>query len=792
MNRSSSLALGASLLALVVAAPAAAQQSTIIQPGAPGQAPRVLSAEEAGRIADTGFVDADVAFMQGMIHHHHQATVMTDLIEGRTSTAAIVEAGGRIMAGQDDEIDFMRDWLMARGQDAPDPRAHEGMDHMADGASHGMDHSMMAMKGMATPKQLAALAAAEGKAFDMMFLKLMIAHHDGALDMVRTLYNTPGTARDPVLAEFVMGVYQDQEAEIAKMNALLAGMSSDPRVGLAPGLFDAGEAISNLRKVATLKKPDGFFDPANPGGLPPLSDRDGDGDGEPDRVWNARSPLLSFAQTDMAFAGDHLFVGNYHGFNVYNLGTDGVPTIVSSVVCPGGQGDVSVVGDLLIMSVEQGRGRVDCGRQGVDEDVSAERFRGIRIFDISDLAAIRQVGAVQTCRGSHTHSVVDANDERLVVYVSGTAGVRDGAELEGCVDGGATPDSSLFSIDVVEIPLANPAASRIVDSPRIFADEEGNVAGLWAGGDHGAGTQETYTTNQCHDITLFPEANLAAGACSGNGITLDISDPYNPKRIDAVTDTGFAYWHSATFNNDATKVVFTDEWGGGGRPRCRASDPDNWGANAIYDVVDGKLQFRSYYKLPAAQSDQENCVAHNGSIVPVPGRDLFAQAWYQGGLSIMDFTNSEQPTEIAFFDRGPVYDEQMSFGGYWSVYYYDGRLYGTEITRGLDVFALEPSEYLSANEIAAAEMAVQRGEFNPQQQMKVEWPAVPVVAKAYLDQLERSGGLEAGRIAQFRAALDAGDMALVRSLMPVLEARAGDPEAARKAALAEVLMELAS
>ena len=291
--------------------------------------------------------------------------------------------------------------------------------------------------------------------------------------------------------------------------------------------------------------------------------------------------------------------------------------------------------------------------------MSKERFRGLRIFDISDLTSPRQVGQVQTCRGSHTHSVVFEDKDRIVVYNSGTAGVRKGEELAGCV--GEVPGDSrtaLFRIDVVEIPKADPSKSRIVDSPAVFADEAtGRLAGLWKGGNHGEGTQETSETDQCHDITVFPTRKLAAGACSGNGIIFDISDPLKPKRLDVVTDKGFAYWHSATFNNDGTKVIFTDEWGGGSRPRCRSYDPRNWGADAIYDIVDSKLIYRGTYKLPAPQTENENCVAHNGSIVPVPGRDIFVQAWYQGGLSVIDFTDSTKPTEIAYFDRGPISDK---------------------------------------------------------------------------------------------------------------------------------------
>jgi hypothetical protein len=481
-----------------------------------------------------------------------------------------------------------------------------------------------------------------------------------------------------------------------------------------------------------------------------------------------------------------LVAGSYHGFNIYRLAQDGVPELLSSVVCPGGQGDVSIVGDLLIMSVEQLRGRLDCGLEGIGQDVSPERFRGLRIFDISDLERPLQVGAVQTCRGSHTHSVVSGpgTDGKIIVYASGTSEVRDTKEMESCFD--ESPGdyrTALFRIDVIEIPVDDPSQARIVDSPAVFADpEEGVMAGLWRGGEHGDDTQETSQTDQCHDITVFPERNIAAGACSGNGILFDISDPLKPKRMHEVVDPGFAYWHSATFNNDGTKVIFTDEWGGGSRPRCRTYDPVTWGADAIYDIVDGKLEFRSHFKMPAPQLDVENCVAHNGSIVPVPGRDIFVQAWYQGGVSVIDFTDSAQPVEIAYFDRGPIDAEQLSVGGYWSTYWYHGRIYGTEIVRGLDVFRLLPGEHLSANEVAAAAVADQGARFNPQQQFRVTWPAEPVVARAYLDQLER------GKVLPEALAGDL-DAALAR-VAPRLEAAGRDKDlAGQLQALAAALQE---
>jgi hypothetical protein len=666
--------------------------------------------------------------------------------------------------------------------------------------------------GMATPQQMAAMTAASGVAFERQFLARMITHHEGAIRMANELLDTGGSAADPVLASFVQDVIKEQQAEIKTMTALLGTIAEDPRTGLKAGTKDAGQAIKGLTLVAALPKPTGFFDPKNPYELPQSALRPA---AAPAVVTPAaapagatpaatpaaaplgnRSPLLDFAQTDLAFQGDLMAVGNYHGFNLYRLAVDGgTPQLVSSTICPGGQGDLSLVGNLLIMSVEQNRGRLDCGRQGVQQDVSAERFRGIRIFDISDVTKPRQVGAVQTCRGSHTHSVVSGPDKdgKIIVYVSGTAGVRRGEELTGCVADAGARDTALFSIDVVEIPAANPAAARIVDRPRVFADPaSGSVSGLWDGGDHGEGTQTTNRTDQCHDITVFPTLKLAAGACSGNGILLDISNPRAPKRKDQVVDPTFAYWHSATFNNDGTKVVFTDEWGGGGRPRCLVSDPRNWGANAIYDIEGGRLRFRNHYKLPAAQTAQENCVAHNGSIIPVPGRDLFVQAWYQGGISVSDFTDSGRPTEIAYFDRGPVHAEEMVMGGFWSAYFYRGRIYGTEIARGLDVLALQPTDQLSANEIAAASLARKMDDrFNPQQQTPVSWPDHPVVALAYVDQLERSQSLPAARIAELRAALARPQGAQLRSLASGLAAPA-DPIAARRVeGLKKVMLGLA-
>ena len=530
-----------------------------------------------------------------------------------------------------------------------------------------------------------------------------------------------------------------------------------------------------MELVTSLPKPDGFFDPKQPAGPPTPPERaqnqsagsqdSSDGSdapaGSPATPPNpAASNALSFANSDLAFKDNHLFVGNYHGFNAYDIENGRTPRLIASVVCPGGQGDVSIHGTLLFMSVEQTRGRIDCGLGGVATPVSAERFRGVRIFDISDVRKPRQVAAVQTCRGSHTHTlVVDPRDaENVFVYGSGTGAVRSADELAECSgkDPKEDPNTALFSIDVIQVPLAAPEKARVVNRPRIFASTTGAISGLWQGGNHGEGTQTSRLTNQCHDITVFPEMGLAAGACAGNGILLDISDPVHPVRLDQVVDKNFAYWHSATFNNDGTKVIFTDEWGGGSRPRCRASDLPNWGANAIFDVVDRQLRFASYYKMPAPQTELENCVAHNGSLVPVPGRDIMVQAWYQGGVSVFDFTDSAHPVEIAFFDRGPVDPKRLITAGYWSTYWYNGQVYGTEIARGVDVFRLKPSEYLSESEIAAAVLVHSTG-FNAQQQTRITWPASSLVARAYLDQLARTKAISPARASSVRADMERAD-----------------------------------
>ncbi|MEO7219715.1 MAG: hypothetical protein ABIZ73_03735, partial [Gemmatimonadaceae bacterium] len=456
--------------------------------------------------------------------------------------------------------------------------------------------------------------------------------------------------------------------------------SPDPRVGLSAGWMNAGEAIWNLDVVSKRPPSAAFFNETTPGDS---------------RLWNS----------DLAFTGNYAIQGNFSGYQVWDISNPRNPTLRTSYVCPGSQGDVSVYRNLMFMSSEDHRGRIDCGTQPSTDTVSKDRLRGIRIFDITDIAKPKLLHTVQTCRGSHTHTVVtDPKDaENVYIYISGSGPVRPTGELEGCSgkDLAEDPNTALFRIEVIKVPVAAPQQARIVSSPRIFAD----LAPVMTHADTGAAlVQAGRTSTQCHDITVYPAIGLAGGACGGYGHLLDISDVANPKRLSAVSDPNFSFWHSATFNNDGSKVLFTDEWGGGTAPRCRATDKREWGANAIFTRANTTMTFKSYYKLPAPQTATENCVAHNGSLIPVPGRDIMVQGWYQGGISVFDFTDAANPKEIAYFDRGPMDATKLLTSGSWSSYWYNGYIVSSEITRGLDILQLKPSGLLSQNEIDAARL----------------------------------------------------------------------------------------
>ena len=515
--------------------------------------------------------------------------------------------------------------------------------------------------------------------------------------------------------------------------------SPDPRVGLSPGRWDAAQAAWNIRLVSTTP-PDAKF--------------------------------LGVTSSDLAFTGKYAIQGNYNGFQIFDISNPSKPTLALTYLCPASQSDVSVYKNLLFVSGEGQTGRLDCGIQGVPDPVSQDRLRGIRIFDISKMSSPKYVANVQTCRGSHTHTVVtDPRDkENVYIYVSGSAGVRSAEELPGCKDGPIDdPDTSRFRLEVIKVPLAAPQTAAIVSSPRIFyglappprrvepgrggagrgADAAatgaagtaaaGAAAGTGRAGGGGGGRANT-GPNQCHDITVYPEIGLAGGACGGYGLLLDIKDVANPKRIDQAADINMSFWHSATFSNDGTKILFSDEWGGGSQPRCRETDKLEWGANALFTIDNGKMNFKSYYKIPAAQTSFENCVAHNGSLVPIPGREVMVQGWYQGGISVFDWTDPSKPQEIAYFDRGPLDGTRLITAGSWSVYWYNGMIVSSEIQRGLDIFELLPSGLLSKNEIDAAK-TVRFDFLNAQEQRKLVWPPSFAKARAYLDQLERSNGL---------------------------------------------------
>lgn len=577
--------------------------------------------------------------------------------------------------------------------------------------------------------------------------------------------------------------------------------SPDPRIGLKAGRWDAGEAIWNLKLVSATRPIDKFVDGIN---------------------------------SDLAFSGTRVFQGSFNGWQVWDIANPAKPTLITSYYCPGSQSDVSTYKNLLFVSGEGNEGRLDCAAGGSKGVVSPDRLKGLRIFDITDLKNPKPITAVQTCRGSHTHSVlVDPKDpENVYVYISGSAPVRPEGELAGCTSGtmDKNPNSAQFRIEVIKVPLAHPEQAAIVSSPRIFndlvgppthgasqADKEANakvVAEAKAKGKFTveiegeanvvpdmfakrmldsivkarAGTGDATGAdsaalrdalpaivarmfgqnqanrgpkpgpNQCHDITLYPGIGYAGGACEGYGLLLDIRNPANPVRIGAVADSNFSYWHSATFNNDGSTILFTDEWGGGMGPKCRAGDPKEWGANALFTLKDGKMEFQTYYKLPAVQTGTENCVAHNGSLIPIPGRDIMVQSWYQGGISMFEFTDPKHPVEIAFFDRGPQDPNQLQLSGTWSVYWYNGLIVSSEIGRGLDILELVPSPMISQNEIDAAK-TVKFDYLNAQGQPQLTWPASFALVKAYADQLERGNGLAAKRLAAVRAAVASAEKA---------------------------------
>ena len=625
--------------------------------------------------------------------------------------------------------------------------------------------------------------------------------------------------------------------------------NADPRVGLRAGWMDAAQAAWNLRLVSTTP-PSHDFMPTAPGDF-------------------------RFINSDLSFDGPYVIQGNFSGYQVWDVSNPSHPTLHTAYVCPGSQSDVSVYRNLLFVSDEAPNGRTDCGTQGVADTVSHERARGIRIFEISDITHPKPITIVQTCRGSHTHTVVtDPHDTANVyIYVSGSAPVRSSTELPGCSSAQVDQDSTsaLFRIEVIQVPLAAPEQAHIVSSPRIFADllappthpeapqdiveaskqaAEARSKGAFTAklfglervlpppfvqpmldsivsARHGTGSATAADSaalrgaiqgildkrfsgpvgpngvrlgpTQCHDITVYPAIGLAGGACEGYGFLLDIRDPAHPKRIAAVSDSNFSYWHSATFNNDGTKILFTDEWGGGLAPRCRVTDKHEWGADALFTLVDNKMTFQSYYKLPAPQTANENCVAHNGSLIPVPGRDIMAQGWYQGGVSIFDWTDPAHPKEIAFFDRGPMDSTKLEGAGSWSAYWYNGYIVSSEIARGLDILELRPSALLSQNEIDAAKL-VHFDFLNVQDQPKFVWPASFVVARAYVDQLTRNNGLSRdrcgavasmlGRAEQLQGAERRGVLTQLATDLQGDQQRAADPT--RVGALAGVVRDLAA
>ena len=537
----------------------------------------------------------------------------------------------------------------------------------------------------------------------------------------------------------------------------------DPRSKLTPGRFDAGIAISNMKQVSFVKKPAEFDTVAG----------------------------LKFINSDLAFGTHYIYQANFAGFLIWDITDPANPVLASATKCITSQGDPTIVGNLLFLSAEGAGNRNDCGDGGVQDP--KDHMAGVRIFDVSNPKAPKLVKNVQTCKGSHTHTLVPSpKDPRIIyLYVSGQQAARPATELAGCKNGTdpADPTNSLFQLDIIKVPLDHPEQAAVIPGARIFTglDSRGECKQFCAPVD--PRRQAASATRpapdpamptgprNCHDVTAYPAMNLLAAACSTHSILVDISNPEKPVRIDALTDTNnFQGRHTAAFSNDGKKLIQTDEWGGGTGPMCQASSMIELGGNTVITLDAKKKQTqRAYFKLPSAQSAEENCVSHNGGIIPVPGRDLYVQGWYQGGVDIMDFTNPDSAFEIGSFDRGaidppkgadvpqpapgtpPVRGGGNTIGGSWGAYYWNGLIFSSELDRGMDILELTPSAQLSANEIAAAKL-VRFDNYNPQSQPKMTWPPAFVVVRSYLDQLVRNGGLASARTAAISSALDIAEM----------------------------------
>lgn len=540
--------------------------------------------------------------------------------------------------------------------------------------------------------------------------------------------------------------------------------SADPRSNLKPGRFDAGIAISNMKQVSFTKKPAPFD--------------------------TARG--LTFINSDLAFGTHFVYQANFAGFTIWDITDPAKPVMASATRCITSQGDPTIYGHLLFLSAEGAGNRNDCGDGGVQDP--KDHMAGVRIYDVSDPKAPKLIRNVQTCKGSHTHTLVPSpKDPRTIyLYVSGQQAARPDSELAGCKNGTdpADPSNSLFQLDIIRVPLDRPEQAEVIPGARIFTglDAGGECKQFCApveprrqaaaGGTRPAPDPAMPTgPRNCHDVTAYPAMNLLAASCSTYSIVVDISNPEKPFRLDALTDTNnFQGRHTAAFSNDGKKLIQTDEWGGGTGPMCQASSMIELGGNTVITLDAKKKQTqRAYFKLPSAQAAEENCVSHNGGIIPVPGRDLYVQGWYQGGVDIMDFTNPDSTFEIGYFDRGSINPPKLidgpqpppgtpevrgggnTIGGSWGAYYWNGLIFSSELDRGMDILELTPSAQLSANEIAAAKL-VRFTDYNPQSQPKMTWPPAFVVVRSYLDQLVRSSGLASARTAAISSALDMAEM----------------------------------
>lgn len=393
-------------------------------------------------------------------------------------------------------------------------------------------------------------------------------------------------------------------------------------------------------------------------------------------------------QSDLAFQGDYAYAGSYSGFRVIDISDPEEPEQVSFFPCSGAQGDISVYRDLLFSSVDAPQSKPECDSSSVADAAVPGAWEGVRIFDISDPEEPEHVASVRTDCGSHTNTLVPSGEGDLFVYVSSYALTKSSVG----------PDCEQFhgKISVIQVPKGAPHRAKVVAEPEIdLSDFDSDRLEL------DALAPILQDTKGCHDISVLTPRKLAAAACLSEGQLWDISDPTRPVTLRRLDTPQMKTWHSAAFTWDGERMAFGDEWGGGGLPRCRAGDSRESGAVWIYDVASGAPL--GSWKVPRDESG--TCTMHNFNFVPGVEGDILVASAYTAGTTVADVTDPANPVEIGFYKAGDPVAAVT-----WSSYWHNGYVYANDITRGLDVFALDHP---------AVDDAAELGRDNPQTQERL-------------------------------------------------------------------------